>query len=136
MSDNSYEGILRRVGIKTDDSYKHHYYRTDKNGAYSFPEVEARILAIVQGNKIVSIDLEREKVSEELKSALNAEISITNEETGLILSKTNFICENKRGRRFDKGVIIIDGNVRLMVYRVKKFADFMVHYVQKVDSEG
>lgn len=128
LSSDAYECILRGVGIKTDVSPRRDYSRTD-TGVYSFPDVDARILAILRQNKIVSVDVELGKASNELRSVLNAEVVIGDEEVGLILNRTSFVCENRRGRRYDTGIIAANGE-GLRVNRIRKFTDFVVHYVK------
>jgi len=100
---------------------------------YTFPEIEATILAILKDKKLVSISL-KDRFSDELNFIENAEVSLQHgESVGLIFDRTNFSSEIEE-KRFDKGHATVNGK-RLLVSKLERYSDFTIHYVSLQGDE-
>jgi alanyl-tRNA synthetase len=127
----STEQILLDVGITSDDSLKHNYVRRNDNDAtnpYTFPAVKSRLLAIVDGEKILSVDAERDRLPDSLKKISRVNVCIDDREFGFVFDQTNFTSEG--GNRYhDSGCIVFDNKHTFKVNRVRKIQNLVVHYV-------
>lgn len=127
-----YEIIIENLEIKTDDSLKHKYFRSsdlDASVAYTFPDIKARLLVILQQGNVVSVDRKPESLPVDLLSLANAEVKINSGEIGLIFDQTNFTCEYG-GLCSDKGFVIVDEKLRFKVNSTRKRKGYIIHNVQ------
>lgn len=128
-SAENFELDLRRIGIKTDDSWRHDCERTSGSEGrtkYSFPDLKATIVAVLKDNTLISIS-SKEKIPDDLKPIENVEVVVEGSSFGLIFDRTNFTCETEDSR-FDKGSVIINDQF-ISVYLLRRYNDFIVHQV-------
>jgi len=122
----SVEKCLSDIGITSDDSLKHNYLMDD---TYTFPDVEALLLAIVDDQAVLSVDVERDRLPDILKETSRAEVCLRDREFGFVCDRTHFTTEG--GNQFyDTGYIVLDGGFSFKVNSVKKFEDLVIHYVE------
>lgn len=132
-----YEIILESLDIKTDDSLKHKYFRSndlDASVAYTFPDIRARLLVILEQGNVASVDRKPECLPVDLLELANAEVKINNREIGLIFDQTNFTCEYG-GLCSDKGFVIVDEKLRFKVNSTRKRKGYIIHNVQLIGDK-
>lgn len=121
--------ILLDIGMVSNDSCKHDYVRNEENldNPYFFPDVEARLLAIIDDQKILSIDTDGNNLPDHVNKVLRADVSIRDQEFGFVFDRTNFASECGN-QCYDTGFITFDDKYTIKVNRVKKTQFLIIHY--------